>query len=253
MNPKREQYCAIRYDYYHAGRLLHLIGNFHSAGIMLGYTIETIMKVGLIEVLTEAQQEQKKKILKSHDVRRIFLECRKCSLFDGVQVSEDFLEHINYYFQRYPSQMEKVLQEADKKDNVIGNSTEWIHYYDDFVVQLDYHLLKRINNPSVSIIYLALINLDTRYARDILRNNPFALLKFEEYKSIIQENLPEREDLRKNIEVNLEKGAIFYWDPDSKVQTSQENLVSMAKKYSASTFRLPKWTNLDGYRQTVIP
>ena len=45
---QREKYRMIRYDYYHAGRLLHLMGNFHSACIMLGYTVETTMKEDLM-------------------------------------------------------------------------------------------------------------------------------------------------------------------------------------------------------------
>lgn len=65
----REQYRLIRYEYYHAGRTLHLMDNFHSADIMLGYTIETIMKAGLIEVLTEEQQISNGILMHSHDVR----------------------------------------------------------------------------------------------------------------------------------------------------------------------------------------
>ena len=100
---QREQYCLVRYYYYHAGRLLHLIGNFHSAGIMLGYAVETTMKAGLMEVLTEEQQKKNQILNRSHDVRKIFAKCVRIGLFSDVRVSNDFLEHINNNFQRYPS------------------------------------------------------------------------------------------------------------------------------------------------------
>jgi hypothetical protein len=250
---QRERYRTIRYDYYHAGRLLHLAGNFHCAGIMLGYTVETTMKAGLMEVITEDQQKGNETLNKSHDVRKIFVECGKHGLFADVQVSADFLDHINYHFQRYPSQQSKVLGEASKQNKVIGNSIDWINYYDDLVVQLDHHLLKTTSDPSISILYHAIRTLETRNARDILRENVFAHLKFEEYARLIRQNMPEREDHRKTIEDNLSKGATFYWNPDSPEVPPHETMVAIAKKYSASTFELPKWRISNGYMETVIP
>lgn len=250
---QREQYRLIRYDYYHAGRLLHLIGNFHSAGIMLGYAVETTMKAGLMEVLTEEQQKENLILNRAHDVRKIFVECRRRGLFTDVSVSKDFLEHINNHFQRYPSQQRRVLSEASKQNKVIGNSIDWAYYYDDLVVQLDHHLIKRTADPSISIIYLAIRTLETRYARDILRENAFALLKFEEYAELIRQNLPEREDQRKQIEDNLSKGITFFWNPDSPKVVTYETIVDIANKYSASTFELPKWKISNGYMEAVIP
>lgn len=250
---QREQYRLIRYDYYHAGRLLHLIGNFHGAGIMLGYAVETTMKAGLMEVLTEEQQKKNRILNHAHDVRKIFAECRRYGLFTDVGVSEDFLKHINNYFQRYPSQQRKVLNEADKQNRVIGNSIDWVYYYDDLIVRLDHHLFKRTSDPSISIIYHAIRTLETRYARDILRGNAFALLKFEEYAQWISQNMPEREDLRKQIENNLSKDITFYWNPDSPKAVTYETIVDISKKYSANTFELPKWIISNGYVEAVIP
>ena len=66
---KRLLYSRIRYDYYHSGRLLQRMGYFHSAGILLGYTVETTLKAGLVEVCKEPD---KNKILNtSHDVIKI--------------------------------------------------------------------------------------------------------------------------------------------------------------------------------------
>lgn len=250
---QRERYRLIRYAYYHAGRLLHLIGNFHSSGIMLGYAVETTMKAGLMEVLTEEQQNKNPILNKAHDVRKIFAECGRHELFTDVGVSEDFLEHINNHFQRYPSQQRKVLNEAGKQNKVIGNSIDWVYYYDDLIVQLDHHLFKRTSDPSISIIYHAIRTLETRYARDILRENAFALLKFEEYAQMISQNTPEREDYRKQLESNLSKDITFYWNPDSPKVVTYETIVDICKKYSANTFELPKWIISNGYMKAVVP
>jgi len=248
---QREMYRLIRYDYYHAGRLLHLMGNFQSAGIMLGYTIETTLKAGLMEAMPEKQWNDP--ILKSHDVRQIFRKCISLNLFYDVAVSKDFLEHINNNFQRYPSQKVTIFEHAKKSNIVIGNSADWVYYYDDLIVQLDQHLLKKTSDHSISIIYHAIRTLETRYARDILRENAFALLQFNEYAALIRQNMPEFEDLKKQIENNLSRGAGFYWNPDLHGTITYEDIIDVAKRYSAKTFELPKWTMTQGYMKAVIP
>ena len=248
---QREMYRLIRYDYYHAGRVLHPMGNFKSAGIMLGYTIETTLKAGLMEVMPEKQWNDR--ILKSHDVRQIFRKCIELNLFHDVTVSKDFLEHINNNFQRYPSQMGAILEQAKKSNTVLGNSASWFYYYDDLLVQLDQHLLQRTSYPFISIIYHAMYTLETRSSQDILRENAFALLKFNEYAALIRQNMPERENLRKQIEDNLSRGAGFYWNPDSSGTITYEDIIDVAKRYSAKTFELPKWTVTQGYMKAVIP
>ena len=250
---QREKYRMVRYDYYHAGRLLHLMGNFHSACILLGYTVETTMKAGLMEVLSEEQQNKNRILNQSHDVRKIFNECRKHGLFDDIRASRDFLEHINNNFQRYPSQMKKISEDATKQNTVLGNSVDWVYYYDDLVVQLDGCLLKITSDPSISIIYHAIRVLETKYARDILQENAFALLKFDDYAALVRQNMPERDDLRKTIEDNLSRGATFYWNPDSPGVVTHADMTNVAKDYSANAFKLPKWKVSDGYIEAVIP
>ena len=229
------------------------MGNFHSGCIMLGYTVETTMKAGLIEVLSEEQQNKNRILNHLHDVRKIFNECRKHGIFEDIRVSRDFLEHINNNFQRYPSQMKKIWEESHKQNTVLGNSVDWVYYYDDLIVQLDEHLIERTSDPSISIIYHAIRTLETKYARDILRENAFALLKFDKYAALVRQNMPEREDLRKLIENNLSKGAVFYWNPDSPVEVTQAYMTNVAKGYSASAFELIKWKVSDGRFEAVIP
>ena len=250
---QRERYRLVRYDYYHAGRVLHLMGKFHRACFMLGYTIETTMKAGLMEVLTNDEQKKNVILNRSHDIKRIYSECSKYSLFENVKVSDDFLKHIDYHFQRYPSQMQKASYNASKQNKVIGNSVDWVYYYDDLIVQLDDYLLSKTSDPMISMIYHAIYTLETKYARDILQENAFAILKFNKYAELVRRNMPLRDDLKTQIEDNLSKGALFYWHPEDKLIITDKQIATIAQKFSASAFELPKWTLVNGRWETVIP
>ena len=163
------------------------------------------------------------------------------------------LNILTIIFNVIPVKKRRILNEASRHNKVIGNSTDWVYYYDDLIVQLDHHLIKRTSDPSISIIYHAIQTLETRYARDILHKNAFALLKYEKYAGLIRKNMPEREDHRNQIEENLSKGITFYWDTDSPKVVNHEIIVNIAEKYSANTFELPKWRISNGYIETVIP
>jgi len=239
---QREKYRLIRYEYYHAGRLLQSIGNFHSAGIMLGYTVETIMKAGLLEVMSNEEQSKSKILNASHDILKIYNECRKHGLFKDIDVSNDFLEHVNNNFQRYPSQIQNVFEEANSKDNVLQNSINHINYYDDLIVKLDKHLLDMFDIPSLSIFYFALFTLETRYAQDILYHNAFGLNQFSYYEKFVRNNLPERDDLKESIKQNLAKGFNCYWNPRDPNDNSQGSS-SILESYSAGTFSFQKWSD----------
>lgn len=248
----REMYRLVRYDYYHAGRLLYEVGNFHSAGIMLGYTIETTLKAGLLEVLPKDQQNDRL-LTSSHDVRKIFRKCKSLNLFDDVQTSDDFLEQINSYFQRYPSQINQAVENAKKSNFVIANSADWEYFYDDLIVQLDWWLLCKTRDPMISMIYHAIRTLETRQAQDILNKNPIAILKFDEYAAIVQQNMPEREDLRQLVVNNLSKGANYYWNPRAKLPISHEQITEVSKKYSSRNFQLVREKIVNDCVEIVIP
>jgi len=248
---RREQYRLIRYDYYHAGRILHLMGNFHSAGIMLGYAGETTMKAGLMEVTPE--KEWGKNIFQSHDVQKILKRCQELNLFEDVRVSMDFLIHIDNNFCRYPSQMIKVGKRAEEQSIALGNSSDWVYYYDDLIVQLDRILLEMTRDPMISMIYHALRTLETRYAQDILNRNAFALLNFDDFATWVRQNMPERDDLRELVENNLAKGATYYWDTNVNSDVSRGELEQIAQMYSAKSFKLPMWRDKGVYIEAVIP
>ena len=57
------------------------------------------------------KNKKRNKILrKSHDIVKILNECRKYEVFREIEISRDFLEHINNNFQRYPSQMYEIAR-----------------------------------------------------------------------------------------------------------------------------------------------
>lgn len=229
------------------------MGNFHSAGVMLGYTVETVMKAGLMEVLTEEQRNKNGMLKRSHDVRRILYECNKHGLFTDIEVSDDFLDHIHYHFQRYPSQKRIVFEQASSQNKAVGNSQDWIHYYDDLIVQLDCALYKLTADPFVSILCLALQSLETRYSRDIFCKNAHALLRFDEYVTVIRQNMPECQDLKNQIEENFSKGSNFYWNPDVQEVIPYETIVAITEKYASSNFQLPRWKTSNGFMEVTIP
>ncbi len=237
---QRESYRLIRYEYYHAGRLLQSVGNYHSAGIMLGYTIETIMKAGLVEVMPDDEQSKSKILNNSHDIVKIHNECKKYSLFNNIDVSNDFLEHVNNNFQRYPSQMQATFEVAISKNNVLANSINHLNYYDDLIVKLDKYLLEKYENPALSILYFAFRTLETRYAHEILLRNAFALSYFDLYVSYVNKNLPEREDLIDLIKQNLAKGVNYYWNPHD-INEYEKVAPVILVSYSSGSFSFQKW------------
>ncbi len=247
----REMYRLTRYDYYHAGRLLYSVGNFHGAGIMLGYTIETTMKAGLMEVMPEQQWNDR--ILKSHDVRQIFAKCTSLGLFLEVGVSSEFLEHVNNNFQRYPSQIRKIVEQSKNSGVVLAVSADWLYFYDDLIVQLDHALLCRTQDPLISLVYHAIRTLETRQARDVLYKNSFAALQFDEYTQLVKKNMPEREDHKKVLIDNISKGASFYWDPYSSAPKPNVEIAQLCEIYSAKEFRLVRPRIVDGHVEILIP
>lgn len=240
MASQREKYRLIRYDYYHAGRCLQYMGNFHSAGIMLGYTIETIMKAALTEVMTADEQSKSAILKRSHDVEEIWDECGKHGIFKNVSVSRDFLRHINNNFQRYPSQMARVFEASVKEDIVLSNSQTDINYYDSLIVSLDKALLTLTSDVSSSVIYFAFRTIETRYAKDILHRNAFVLQHYDFYTGEVLKNLPERQDHRETIFQGFEKGVGYYWDENNQKSYNSES-VEIIRNYSCDSFEFKKW------------
>lgn len=242
---QRNKYSSLRYYYYHAGRFLFMRGNLHAGGIMLGYAVETTMKAGLMEVLPEEQWDKNRILKKEHGAMKIFCECKKYHMFNkDIRVSRAFLDQINNNFQRYPSQIDKKMEDANVCGNAWGNSSTWIHYYDDLIVQLDEYLLKRTSDPSISMIYIAFRSLEETLSRDVLRQNAFALLKFDNYVALIHQNMPDHEDLRKLVYENISKGAAYYWNPychNADCNCKKVDLANIAKEHLAINFESPKW------------
>lgn len=237
---EREKYRLIRYEYYHCGRNAMLTGNFIVGGILLGYAVETTMKAGLMEVLT-TEERRRNKILYSHDVISVLNECKKNGIYKVINVSDDFLRYINNNFQRYPSQMDKVFEESIKKDIVLCNSTDYVYYYDDLVIQLDNCLRLFTNDNATSMLYFALRTLETKYAHDFLYENAFALRHYDEFETDLN-MLPLRDDLKKTMTENYDKGFQYYWAGGAiGVETINQEIDGIINKYKCNNFHFQKW------------
>ena len=239
---RRSKYRNIRYEYYHCGRSLMFEGNFLAGGIMLGYAVETTLKAGLLEVLNKEEQKKDKILRKSHDIVKILNECRKYRIFMEIEVSRDFLEHINNNFQRYPSQMYEIFIKASERNIVLGNSPDNVYYYDDLIVQLDTYLLEFTSDPAISMIYFAYRTLETKYAHDLLRKNAFALNLFNEFEQRVTKRLPSREDLKQIIIQNLSKGPAYYWNEGREMDSAIAKMKQISEQYKASRFKFHKWS-----------
>ncbi len=243
----KERFRLMRYESYHSGRSLMLMGHFFTGGILLGYTVETILKAGLLEVLSkekiEKQMENKKGTLFSHDVAQILNECRKNGIFKEIKVSKDFLEFINNNYQRYPSQQEKVFKKMSEKKITIARSISHTYYYDSLIVQLDNCLFDFTSDHSVSVLYFAYRTLETRYAQDLLRQNAFALELFSKFAEIVKKHTVSlRSDLKQNIIQDLSKGPIYYWGRKSAAKSIIFEISRISKQYKASKYRFQKWS-----------
>jgi len=216
-------------------------GNFFAGGIMLGYAVETTLKAGLLEVLNNEEQKKNKILRKSHDIVKILNECRKYGVFREIEISRDFLEHINNNFQRYPSQMHDIFRKASERNIVLSNSPDNVYYYDDLIVQLDTYLLKYTSDPAISMIYFAYRTLETKYAHDLLRENAFALNLFKKFEQRVNKRLPPREDLKHLIVQNLSKGPAYYWNEGRDMDSAIAKMKQISEQYKASRFKFQKW------------
>lgn len=245
---EREKYTRIRYEYYHSGRNLYLSGCFFSGSILLGYAVETTLKAGLLEVLTreEIKREsqgigKRRGVLMSHDIGKIFTKCTNKGIFTDIKISPDFIQHIENNFQRYPSQIRKVSENAKVNNICLMHSGEFVYYYDNLIISLDRALLEFTNDVKISVTCAAYRSLETKYARDFFRENAFALNNFSYFKNIILEDLPERQDLRNEIIENLKRGPFYYWQEGREMDSAPQAIKKICKEYGVENYKLPKW------------
>jgi hypothetical protein len=215
-------------------------GNFFVAGILLGYAAETTLKAGLAEVLTPEERMKNGILQHNHDIVKVINECNKYGIYKDIAVSNDFLNYLNNNFQRYPSQMAKISEEAKKTNIVLCNSTDYVYYCDDFIIQLDCSLRRFTNDNATSMLYFALRTLETKYARDFLYENAFALRHYEEYEVDLN-GLRLREDLKKEVIENYNKGYQYYWNGAIGDETIKRKIDEIISSYKCSDFHFQKW------------
>jgi hypothetical protein len=144
------------------------------------------------------------------------------------------------------------MKNAMKEKYSICNSTKWINYYDDLIIQLDECLLKVTSDPSISIMHNAFKSLDNKLTREILKENAFALLKFDIYVSRVRQNMPNNEVLRNMINDSISKGQLFYWNTDISSKIDLTYMLNIAKFYKANSFTNPKWKLKNGHYEAEV-
>lgn len=176
---------ALRYQYYSAGRLAFFYGLYNVGLINLGYAIESYLNQGLKECGEIIKDNDK------HDLKKKMKQCHKAGIFNEIEFSHDFMLYANSSFKmRYPkSLVDEHLKYYDQGRAIHIEST-YIHFYDDFIVQLDNSLLKYTNEFVCSILVRAAADITSNGSKMIYYYNPYAFKNFEETKKIVIQNYP---------------------------------------------------------------
>jgi hypothetical protein len=95
-------------------------------------------------------------------------------------------------------------------------------------------------------------SLDNKLTREILKENAFALLKFDIYVSRVRQNMPNNEVLRNMINDSISKGQLFYWNTDISSKIDLTYMLNIAKFYKANSFTNPKWKLKNGHYEAEV-
>jgi hypothetical protein len=187
-----DNFELLRSEYYEAGRNLFFSSQFSSAGIMLGYAIETHIKAGLLKLKTvqeldNVRDSKNTRILHSHCISDLFKTAQSLNLFKNVNVSDDFLNYVDDHFQRYPSEILKMQKSASMKSRIVFSGGSMIMYYDDFILQLDDEIISLTQDPLLSIGYRAAFSISYCF----FHCNGAAFNRKEKYLEILKKSKPE--------------------------------------------------------------
>ncbi|MFN8865292.1 MAG: hypothetical protein ACK5W1_13330 [Flavobacteriales bacterium] len=238
----------VSHGYYLGGRILILNKQLDLGFILLGYAIEVYLKQGLLES-GFSEQDDKKGLLKSHKLRKLFDKCRSRGIYKDVHIPSDFLEYADLLLNwRYPSQINKSADEASQKDKTISKEFAIIHCYDEVIHRLDKALFNFTGDQTSSAIYRICVGIDREPEGMGLYYNAAVLKDFEHYKELVFRFAAKNEqaiDLLKN------KDAKFFWAPESGRQKVSFDLDLSETKLQQ--FKLPGHIKRDASgRPTII-
>lgn len=181
----------FRKEYYQAGRVLMFTGGLSSAGIILGYAAELSLKAALIEA-GFPKLPKKKNILYGHAIKRLFDECQKRGIFQGVQVSKDFLKYIEDWLnRRYPIQQQALSARLSAEN--LAESFDWAYLdaYDDFLLQLDDDIASQTNDAwRVSVGVRSAVEAETFTGAAFFHCNTAAYLRAGNYLNVLAKHDP---------------------------------------------------------------
>jgi hypothetical protein len=236
---KRNEWLELRTEYYVAGRTLHISGNYKMSGIMLGYAIETSLKHALCETgFTNTV------ILHKHDILLLMETCITRNILANVKVTKDFLTYVNDYFMpRYPSLLEKVVENTKVDDRFLLRSIDFLPYYDDLMIQIDDEIATYSGDKKCTIGVRALSKILEFSGRAFFHCNYPACLRLDKYRTVIESLQPEKDLL-----TEMNKGIDHLWDCNLMYQHTHRNTTITADWHPSSKFEYPKWQTLNGVK-----
>lgn len=165
------QWTDLRYRYYLAGRTLLFNNQIQSGVLMLGYAVEAHFK----HILSFALN-----ISKKHSFGHNFFDTYKLlqdnGYFQDVDVSDDLILFVEDNFdRRYPSQTNRTINRANARGHAVCMAPDVIINYDEFIIQLDQSLIKKINDPEASILAMGAQQVDCGGSEYFFHNNYSAL------------------------------------------------------------------------------
>ncbi|WP_461516961.1 hypothetical protein [Porticoccus sp.] len=232
---KRKEWSLLRYNYYSAGRNEMLLGNYSSAGILLGYAVETSLKHALIE-----SGFKDLAILNKHEPQVLMDTCHKQGALENVEVSEDFLDYINDHFKpRYPSLKSKVQEDISARGRVDIIGPLLLSWYDDLMYQIDNWLIKKTSDNLSSCFFRATGDLHSIKGKLFFHSNYHGCSNLEKYIEMRKQHIGDNAEFISE----LEKGFQCLWSVVTGVLPAQPyDQVNYLKNFS-KRFHYPKWSD----------
>lgn len=169
----------LRFDYYANGRGVALNQSPRIGGILLGYAIESSLKM-MIDFSSCL------KLANSHNLIALYKEY-KTQGFTELSMSDDFLIFANDRLdQRYPNASDRVMKWHTEEDRFQDFPIDNIIYYDDVICQLDDVITKRFQCASSSVLVRSALNLETYPGRSVFHCNHHAKKRFDYIQSTLQ-------------------------------------------------------------------
>jgi hypothetical protein len=183
---RRQDYLALRFEYYACGRLLVLQGRFDAASVLLAYSIEFHLKAALVEVEDEWSDADRRMVGRSHNLRELYQSALRKGLLKGSFISTDFLDFAHDHFERrYPT----GARALGSRKGYYSFGPRKLHTYDDATIQLDSALADLYDSASYSLGVHAFkgFGVSSAIASAFFQGNVFALEKLAEQKALLDD------------------------------------------------------------------